>query len=163
MNPWMKVLASLLIAAAGFAVGHRLAAEAGESALAKNQSAWDAERAKLANERATAITAQQTAEQNQAVAINKAAKAYEQGKADAEASNAAVVAGLRDGTLRLRDQWAACKATSAAVSSAPSGREPDGSADDRNASAGRIVRAAAQCDAQVIGLQKALMGERASQ
>jgi hypothetical protein len=160
VNPWIKVIAALIIAAAGFAVGHHLAAEAGETALAKNQSAWDAERAKLASDRADAITAQQAAEQKQAQAISQAAANYEKGKADAEASNAAVVAGLRNGTLRLRDQWATCQASSAAVSSAASGRQPDGSSDDREASAGRIVRAAAQCDAQVVGLQQALMGER---
>lgn len=160
MNPWMKVIAALLIAAAGFAVGHHLAAEAGETDLAKNQSAWDAERAKLASDRADAIAEQRKAEQNQADAVADAAKNYAKGKADAEASNAAVVAGLRNGTIRLRDQWATCQATSAVVSSAASGSKPDGDSDDREEGAGDLVRAAADADAQINALQEVIRAER---
>lgn len=98
-------------------------------------------------------------EQNMARAANAAAAAYEQGKADAEQAAADVVAGLRAGNLRLRDQWQGCKAGGV---SSPSGtaREPDAAADSRAESAGRIVRAADECAAQVIGLQDFIRSER---
>jgi len=98
-------------------------------------------------------------EQNMARAANAAAAAYEQGKADAEQAAADVVAGLRAGNLRLRDQWQGCKAGGV---SSPSGtaREPDAAAADRNDSAGRIIGAGAACDAQVIGLQELIRAYR---
>lgn len=160
MNPWMKVIAAVLIAATGYGLGHYIAAEAGETALAKNQSAWDAERSQLASQRADAINARMLAEQGQADAIANAAANYEKGKTDAEASSEATVAGLRSGAIRLRNEWAACSATSALVSSAGASSQPDAAADDREKGAGDLVRAAAQCDAQVVGLQQALIGER---
>ena len=98
-------------------------------------------------------------EQNMARAANAAAAAYEQGKVDAEQAAADVVAGLRAGNLRLRDQWQGCKARGGSgVAGAAS--EPDAAADGRAQSAGRIVRAADECAAQVSGLQDFIRSER---
>jgi hypothetical protein len=160
VSPWIKILCLVVATAIGFGGGYYIAHLSGVRNLSDATGAWDKERAELSSQRADAINARLIAEQKQAAAINEAAANYEKGRADAEASNAAVVDGLRNGTLRLQDQWATCRATAAAVSSAAGGYQPDDQADDRAASAGRIVRAAAQCDAQVIGLQQALMGER---
>ena len=98
-----------------------------------------------------------------ATAQNAVSAAYEKGKADAEANAKRVVADLRAGNLVLRDRWTACQASLdvSATPTAPS--EPDAGAGDREESAGRIVQAAAQCDAQVKGLQSLLRLERQSQ
>jgi hypothetical protein len=89
-------------------------------------------------------------------------EAYERGKDDAEAIGAAVVADLRSGNARLRQRWTSCQAEHLPDASAASS-EPDESTRDREESAGRIIRAAAQCDAQVRGLQALLMFERGLQ
>lgn len=95
-----------------------------------------------------------------AVAQNAASAAYEKGKRDAEQNSKRVVADLRTGNLVLRNRWTACQA-SLDVPTTPAGpSEPDAGAADRAESAGRIVQAAAQCDAQVRGLQELLLLER---
>lgn len=76
---------------------------------------------------------------------------YEQEKADAESKGAAVADGLRAGNLRLQQRWAGCEARVSYLTASTS--ELDGAANDRAESAGRIVLAAAQCDAQIRGLQ----------
>jgi hypothetical protein len=83
---------------------------------------------------------------------------YEQEKADAESKGAAVADDLRAGNLRLQQRWAGCEARVSDLAAAPG--EPDGAADDRADSAGRIVRAAAACDAQVRGLQALIRSDR---
>lgn len=83
---------------------------------------------------------------------------YEQGKADAESKGAAVADGLRTRALRLQDRWTGCEARVSDL--AASASQPDAAADDRADSAGRIVRAAAACDAQVRGLQALVRADR---
>jgi len=103
------------------------------------------------------------AEQASAKAANDAAAAYERGKHDAEESSRQLIADLRAGTVRLRKLWEGCPAGSSGVpSTAPGAGEPDAAADDRAASAGRIVRAAAECDAQVRGLQALIHSDRST-
>ena len=95
-----------------------------------------------------------------AVAQNAASAAYEKGKRDAEQNSKRVVADLRTGNLVLRNRWTACQA-SLGVPTTPAGpSEPDAGAGDREESAGRIVQAADECDAQVKGLQELLRLER---
>lgn len=95
-----------------------------------------------------------------ATAQNAVSAAYEKGKADAEANAKRVVADLRAGNLVLRDRWTSCQASSGLPRSTPDTSEPDARTADRDESAGRIVQAAAQCDAQVRGLQGLLLLER---
>ena len=67
----------------------------------------------------------------------------------------ATVADLRSGTLKLRDEWRGCEARLGGVMSgaaAAAGRAADAE-QRRQASAGAIVRAADECDAQVTALQ----------
>lgn len=85
--------------------------------------------------------------------------AYEEGKANAQAAADRAVADLRAGNLQLRDRWQGCEARRVSGPAAPAG-EPDAAADDRIESAGRIVRAAAECDAQVRGLQALIQADR---
>ena len=98
-----------------------------------------------------------------ATAQNAVSAAYEKGKADAEANAKRVVADLRAGNLVLRDRWTSCQASSGLPRPTPDTSEPDARTADRDESAGRIVQAAAQCDAQVKGLQSLLRLERQSQ
>ncbi len=98
-----------------------------------------------------------------ATAQNAVSAAYEKGKADAEANAKRVVADLRAGNLVLRDRWTSCQASSGLPRPTTDTRELDAGTSDRNESAGRIVQAAAQCDAQVKGLQSLLRLERQSQ
>ena len=93
-------------------------------------------------------------------AQNAVSAAYEKGKADAEANAKRIVADLRAGNLVLRERWSACKAGDGLPNPAANTSEPDTGTADRDESAGRIVQAAAQCDAQVKGLQNLLRLER---
>ena len=95
-----------------------------------------------------------------ATAQNAVSAAYEKGKADAEANAKRVVADLRAGNLVLRERWTSCQASSGLPRPTPDTSEPDARTADRDESAGRIVQAAAQCDAQVRGLQELLLLER---
>ena len=95
-----------------------------------------------------------------AAAQNKVSAAYEKGKSDAEAAAKRTVADLRAGNLVLRERWSACKAGDGVSSPTTNPSEPDAGARDREESAGRIIQAAAQCDAQVKGLQDLLTLER---
>lgn len=82
-------------------------------------------------------------------------QAYERGKQNAELQNKRVVADLRSGALRLREQWSACAAGNMPNSTTTPGQFNAGTG-NREESAGRIIRAAAECDAQVTGLQRLL-------
>ncbi len=93
-------------------------------------------------------------------AQNAVSAAYEKGKNDAEAAAKRTIADLRNGTVVMRERWTACKASADLPTAAAGPSEPDATAADREQSAGRIVQAAAQCDAQVRGLQELLRLER---
>ena len=93
-------------------------------------------------------------------AQNAVSAAYEKGKRDAEQTSKRVVADLRAGNLVLRNRWAVCEANLGVPTATPAPSEPDAGAGDREESAGRIIQAAAQCDAQVNGLQELLTLER---
>jgi hypothetical protein len=90
-----------------------------------------------------------------------ASEAYERGRKDAEAIGEAVAADLRAGALRLQQRWSGCEAARRLPGPAAPAAESDAAAGDREESAARIVRAAAECDAQVRGLQDLLIRERA--
>lgn len=112
-----------------------------------------AETAKLAAQaQADAQAKARAIEQAQAKAVAEIAESYEKGKADAQATADRVAADLRAGTLRLRREWAQCE-TGRLSEAAASAREFDAAEQSRAESAGRIVRAAAECDAQVSALQ----------
>ena len=93
-------------------------------------------------------------------AQNAVSAAYEKGKRDAEQNSKRVVADLRTGNLVLRNRWNACQASADLPATTADPSEPDAGTADRAESAGRIVQAAAQCDAQVKGLQELLRLER---
>lgn len=151
------ILAALLcllgiVAAASYEHGHK---------SATNRERLSAERAMgahlAADRKAEADAAAQIAalERDLTLAQDAAGTAYEKGKKDAEQKGKAVVADLRAGNLRMRDHWLGCQAALQQGSHPAIVTESGGAARDREESAGRIVRAAAECDAQVTGLQDA--------
>jgi hypothetical protein len=113
---------------------------------------WVAEAAKQS---AAAQMAARKAEQDKAQALAEVANQYEQDKAHAKAAADRTIADLRAGNLRLQDRWAGC-----VPGATPGAGQPDAAADDRAASAGRIVQAADDADAQIRGLQEALKADR---
>ena len=139
--------------AAGYHKGKADAERVAKSAMDKH----------LAEDRASERAAEQEANRYKdalATAQNAVSAAYEKGKKDAEATAKRTVADLRAGNLVLRDRWASCQASADLPRAAANSSEPDAGAADRAESAGRIVQAAAQCDAQVRGLQELLLLER---
>lgn len=90
---------------------------------------------------------------------NEIAESYERGKQDAQATSDRVAADLRAGNLKLRNEWAGCETQRLSDASASASRI-DAGADDRAASASRIVRAAAEADAQIRGLQALVIADR---
>ena len=115
-------------------------AEASEAELQAVSKARDQERE--ATKRANAIAAQ-----------------YEQDKLNAESDAKRTADDLRAGNLRLRQQWEGCKAGGVPQANGAAG-QPDAAADDRAESAGRIVRAADDADAQIRALQDFIRSER---
>ncbi|HDS1631582.1 TPA: endopeptidase [Stenotrophomonas maltophilia] len=93
------------------------------------------------------------AERASAQAANHLAAKFEKEKNDAQKASDRLVADLRAGNQRLHQRWQATVATAELSAAAAAASQPDGRADDRIESAGRAVGAAAQCDAQVRGLQ----------
>lgn len=144
-------IAIIVAGVLGYRMGHRHAETAG--ALLMANQLLEIER--LAGEQKDRV---RELEGKLASAADEVAAAYEKGKRDAEAAGAAVVDDLRAGTLRLQRRWAGCETLRLSEASAAS-IELDAALRDREESAGRIVRAAAQCDAQVRGLQQLVLSQ----
>lgn len=153
MSILSRVLLVALIALAGFAVWQRGTVAQAERARDNAQTAKAVAEQERDNAIAVIAIERQRVKRAEAVATQ-----YEQEKADAESKGAAVADGLRAGNLRLQQRWAGCEARVSDL--AASTGQPHGAADDRADSAGRIVRAAAACDAQVRGLQALIRSDR---
>lgn len=145
----------------GCSRGHEKGVRAGAAAVAKLREQQDNERVRFALEHAKAMEEQAKRYQTRAEAMSATATQYQEALTNANRKNDRTVADLRAGTLRFRKLWEDCSAAVPAPGeAAPGGRSPDEGAELRAASAGRIIGAGAECDAQVIGLQKILMDER---
>jgi len=157
--PWQAWVLALLCAMAWVYGNGRYAA-----GQAEVQGRWDADTAQanayLADEAVKAANARADryrlrAESQEAVAaqyLDQLNKANDRADTTADA--------LRTGDLRFRKLWAQCQTVPPTGGATPGAGGPDDEADDRAASAGRIVRAAAECDAQVIALQTLLLADR---
>ncbi|RZZ85694.1 endopeptidase [Pseudoxanthomonas winnipegensis] len=130
--------------------------------LSDERAAWAKQTLDQANAVIAAEQKARAAEQAASNRQNEIANAYEEGKAAAQAAGDRVAADLRAGNLRLQQRWASCAATTDLSGAARTASQPDAGADDRAASASRIVRAAAECDAQVRGLQALVRSDRAT-
>lgn len=151
----IKALLALLLAAVIGLLWYRGQAA---SAVAKQEAA-EAQMQELQAER-DALEAALAASHEYALAMEAAAKTYEQEKQDAEIRAEKLAADLRAGAVRLRERWQGCSASTSVPALAASTGQPDAGAEDRSESAARIVRAAADCDAQVRGLQAVIRADR---
>lgn len=162
--PWRLIGAALLIVGLCLwsrSCGYDAGAEDGRESVAAIERAKAEQEVRIAHETAQAAKAAADRYIQRAEAANAAATQYQKALNDANRRADATVADLLAGNLRLRRLWQGCQAVSAPGSAAPGGRVADDSTDDRAASAGRIVRAAAECDAQVRGLQAVVHADRA--
>lgn len=86
---------------------------------------------------------------------------YQAGRDSAEQHQAAVVADLRSGNLRLRDEWRSCMSRSPAEQSpAGAAKGPDGPAEVPAEAFGRVLRIGSDADNQVTWLQAELLATR---
>lgn len=150
-----RILAAIILALLAVVVWQRgsvaIAHRAADSAASVRDVATgerDSARAELAQ--ANNVI---TIERSNATKANALAAQYEKDKADAQAASDLIVADLRAGNVRLHQRWQATVATGELSAAAAAASAIDGGAAGREASAGRIIGAAAACDAQVTGLQ----------
>jgi hypothetical protein len=110
-----------------------------------------------ANDRAAREFAEAARAQEQAWAerIAAADAKHQQELTDAKQAGERVADDLRSGALRLRREWSVCE-TGRLSNAAASAAKPDGGPADRNDLAGLVVRAGAECDAQIRGLQQVI-------
>ena len=99
-------------------------------------------------------------ERRKAEALTAIAEQYEQDKVTNESTHDALVANLRAGNERLHQRWQAAIATGDLSRTVASAAESDAAARDREESAARAVRAAADADAQIRGLQEVIRADR---
>lgn len=153
----MRVALGLLILVAafsgGFGAGHHIAAQAGAAKVAAIQVA-NAEQ--LARAQQAARAKEQLAADTMAAIDAKHQKEMN----DAQAAADRTIADLRAGTLRLRAEWRGCAAMPSAAQAAAGSGQPDAAADDRAASAARIVRAADDADSTIRALQAVVKADR---
>ncbi len=155
---WRTGMLALLLAAVAAGAGYHYGSE--HTAAAKDrdfQTHLKADRAaELEAERQA--RAKETALENAIAAVDAA---YQQGKQEAQRENERLVADLRSGAVRLRDRWQQCEA--GLPDAAPGTGGTDAGADDRAASAARIIRAARDADERIKALQEILRAERSGE
>jgi hypothetical protein len=98
-------------------------------------------------------------EQTKGQELAKIGAKHEEDREAAEAVPAAVVAGLRDGNLQLRRQWAACE-TNHVSESAAGAAERDALAELRAKDQGDLVRIGRDADDQVRACQVIVRADR---
>lgn len=108
--------------------------------------------AEIAKASAAAERAARDTERKLQASAEDAADQYEKGKNDANTAADALLVGLLTRNVRMRSAWQ-CPAVARVPATAATARELNAADADRAASASRIVRAAADCDAQVTALQ----------
>ena len=106
-----------------------------------------------------AVNAARAQEQAAAARVAVLADQYEQDKLNAEAAGKRTADDLRAGNIKLRQLWQGCQANRVPGTAAAPG-EPDAAAEDRIDGARDLVRAAAEADAQIRGLQEFIRAER---
>lgn len=136
-----------------------LSASCERQKTAKLEADWAKERAELADSLAEATQALREKEQRLTDGIADAGKTHLEKQDEAKAKGNKVVADLVRGHTRLRNELAGCETTRAAAT-AEGRRQLDEAARVRAEIAGSVVRAGAECDAQVSGLQRVLILER---
>lgn len=152
---------SLALALGVFAGVQSLNLARAKSDLSEEQASFKAYRDNLIALTAKASTAAAQARVEFYEAQQRAESAYQAGRDSAEQHQATVVADLRSGNLRLREQWRGCVSAASAgqaPGTAPSGQD---AADELRAeSAGRIVSTGRRADQLTAWLQAELLATR---
>lgn len=129
---------------------------------------WRGDRAETVDANAAAATSKQALQVEQAARATEHHQAdtladigakHEQDREAAPAVAAAVVAGLRDGNLKLRDGWASCE-TQRLSEAAAGTLERDAATQRREEFAGRIVRIGRDADDQLRACQAVVSADR---
>ena len=145
----------------GCSRGHDSGVADGEAKVRATELAKAKTDAKVAQDNQRAAEAQRDRYKLRAEAQEAVAGQYLEELINAQSKGDRLAADVRAGDVRFRKLWAQCQAVPATGHAATGTGAPDGATDDRAASAGRIVRAAAECDAQVRGLQALILSDRA--
>ena len=124
----------------------RLNASRAESALSDDRRAYAEQRAEF--ERQVALI-----QQERAHAVSLLQSQHAENIRRINEDHERLVADLRAGNVRMRAHWQGCVHTGELSAAAAAAARADDSAGLRAESAGRIVRAADECDAKVVGLQ----------
>jgi hypothetical protein len=159
VNIAATVLSVICVALAASCVLQSIRLADARTDAATAESERDALALSVAEQRTAHEVAMREKDARQRQALRAVAQIYEQEKSNAQAAHDQVVADLRAGLVRLRERWT-CPAPAAAAdlpATAGSAAVADALAELRAASAARVVRAGAECDAQVRGLQAVVL------
>ena len=161
MTPSQIILAAKALALlAALALAYWLGGQGARADMAEQRATYERTIAASAKAETEAVNKVRKLEQAKAQELAAIAEQYEQDKTDAEATHDRLVADLRAGNERLHVRWQAAQATARLSGAVASAAEPDAAERDRQESAGRIIAAADQCDAQVAGLQAVIRADR---
>lgn len=159
-----KLLAGIALAlalvAALYAYGARRYTAGNVAGKSEVQQAWDAAIAIGKDELLRREREARAMEQRHSADMARIGIEYQERMKDAQAESDRIAAGLRAGTIQLQDRWRGCVAASGLPSIVPGAGQLDAASDDRQGSAARIIGAADQCDATVIGLQSVIRSDR---
>lgn len=165
MNIAATVLGVLCVALAAGCVVQTVRLGTAQAAHSTATAERDRYALQVAEQRTAHEVAMREKDNRQRKALRAIARIYEQEQSNAQAAHDKVVADLRDGLVRLRERWTcpAAAATADLSTAAGAAGSADASAELRAASAGRVVRAGAECDAQVRGLQAVVLAYQEQQ
>lgn len=149
----IAVVFVLAIFAAGFTGGWSWRGDRAEAAVAVQEVA-------VVKQNLTAEQGARAEEQQRADTMATIGARHEEDRAAAPAVDDAVVAGLRDGTLRLRHDLASCH-TDLLSQTAAGALERDAATQRREEFAGRVVRIGRDADDQLRACQAIVAADRA--
>jgi hypothetical protein len=146
---WLAI-AIALAALSLYLVGYSNGKQSEKAETAKVQAKFDAYKSEI-KKAVTKQIAQNAAKEAQDRAVfAQIASQYAKDIENAKAKSDSVIAGLRNGNIKLRKQWQGC---SARAESSADTAGIDENAELREQGAGDIIRLTAEADAQVKGLQ----------
>lgn len=146
------ILAGLLLFLAGCLVGREWRDRSADLAESRQET-------RALTNQVEAVQGARTIEQSQGQALATIGAKHEEDRTAAEAIPAAVAADLRNGNVRLRQEWAGCETRllSQAVASTV---ERDALAQSREELAGAVVRVGRDADDQLTACQAVIKADR---
>ena len=156
---WLHIIgAAILLAVLGFT--YHLGGASARTELAEYKADVARDATRVAEMATKAEQAARTAEMAHAKRLAAVATQYEQDKINAQADADRVVSDLRAGNRRLQSLWQGSQATARLSGAVASAASADAEDRLREESAGRIIGAVAECQAQVKGLQAIVEADR---